>query len=60
MNTHTIKEELRDYILDNINQYDFSCNVAQGCNLFLQLIESQLNNIMLTTVMLQRSILIFS
>lgn len=23
MNTHTIKEELRDYILDNINQYDF-------------------------------------
>ena len=23
MNTHTIKEELREYILDNINQYDF-------------------------------------
>ena len=23
MNTHTIKEELREYILDNINEYDF-------------------------------------
>ena len=23
MNTHTIKEELRDYILSKINQYDF-------------------------------------
>lgn len=23
MNTHTIKEELKSYILDNINQYDF-------------------------------------